>query len=1347
MLRSIFSFALLLFAFKDAAAQQLIYNGSFETTGIIRYRQSATWNQTLFANSWLPIGTPDIFTDNASANDYWFNENGANIPCYPEVYTTDNMFGQQNPRTHTMAADGNTWNHNYVFLHTSGEFIYQVLPNALEAGDCYELSYWINRADVSGKAYCAQAVVSSTNISTLPLPHTLPPDAIYLTTADQPSVGQQGYIVDKLNWTKITFRFKAQGGERYITIGDFDQYSEKIEAQGPTDCGASTSASCSSTCNAIIGNGESYHYFYDDVSLTPVTASSFPNPQSFSNTTISTNYTGANLLLTGNITISGNRTWSNCQVRCNASTKIVIPAGASLTINGTVIKTGCDMMWQGMIVEGNGRFISISSTVEDALTMLTVNGTGGWQITNSTFRKNERDIVINGTSQYVNFIKGSTFDHTVPLGNPAQGIGGYGIEGVVVNPQTSNTVIAIGGPNMADICQFSGGQYGVRSKDANVDITRCLITGAHQTAVDFQGLNPNGIKRTLNITSSSIVNSRRNVVSQHGTNLKAQGSSFSGSLEHSIEWSDNHDCNLLVGDLTDPTKGNSFQLNAWANVVAWDNKTTSAPTNFALATTPNVYTSIIIANNTVTAAPYSAGFLIGEWTLGSNVPYHDLQISKNKINGTVKAIQMYNIRGWAGAFSNNPPPNLPSTATTQNQISVAATLAPTAFGINAVNAPGFDHRYNLIGSDNPYNWQNTGIRLENSQFSQVYNNGIEAGTGISAGLDMQFSGLYCNILSNNVSGITLAYAGLCPNVLYPHGSQIKAYSNLFVADQPATVNIHNYASPIANNNWVWDFTVTANSPKVWYSLNPSIPNNITPNQSGFSMITSWTGAFDCPYDPTGMIVYPGGPNVHGTMSNADAQWRADYDYEMRRIATGDGDASIASNNIKSIIGIENNIGGGHYPDALTALNSLSPVNAIEQNYKTVLTVFANLNYPEKREPTETELATLTTVAEQFPRIAGASVTLARTFLAVKYNLYFKDETFAEGIAFGNASIASPCSLYPSSGTELGMMDEEGNDLEIKGTIISSDGNFAFDPYQLAYYSNLHPETLYRIYSKYGSTYTVVNSEFKTLADWMTQSPISLSLSGVSVALDTATSEEFEPIENYTSITDGEGNVYSVGTTTVNGTADFLIAKRNSSNILIWSRTYDGPASKDDSATCMTIEKDGIYVAGKVSNGKNFDFQALKYDFDGNLQWTSTVSDDFRADNTPTGISVADDGSVHVSGTTIDGRDNFRFIKYWQCLPSSQRVANANVQNESSKANTIEFYPNPTNGNITIALGGQSGGTLELFSLEGQLIFTKQITQSGEVVFPESQVANGIYLLKFSGSGQPQFSKLIIQHNQ
>ncbi|MES1182094.1 MAG: T9SS type A sorting domain-containing protein, partial [Flavobacterium sp.] len=128
------------------------------------------------------------------------------------------------------------------------------------------------------------------------------------------------------------------------------------------------------------------------------------------------------------------------------------------------------------------------------------------------------------------------------------------------------------------------------------------------------------------------------------------------------------------------------------------------------------------------------------------------------------------------------------------------------------------------------------------------------------------------------------------------------------------------------------------------------------------------------------------------------------------------------------------------------------------------------------------------------------------------------------------------------------------------------------------------------------------------------------------------------------------------------------------------------------------------------------------------------------------------GTVHIIGTYNDATHaDYRYVHYWQCLPGTGRLGNQQQAEEAepeSLTRTVNFYPSPSNGSLTVDLNGQSGGLLELFNLAGQLVFTEQINQSGEIQLPESLVKDGVYLLKFTiTNAAPQMNKLIIQRNK
>lgn len=1334
-LKQLFVIGIMLCAFNSAHAQtNYVLNGSFE---YVTTCPNTMTNSGVSPNTFDPNKYPDDWKKptNGSADlisNCYNAYNPATNPNGPYVWTLDNIGGCQNPQE----------GQNYMGFAASGASIHggpfremlqctlstAVAPNGLVAGQCYTLEFWVSLADLSERA--TPIHVNFSGGSAAPTQYATSPG--YFGTMNLVPNLITPTVTNTTGWDHIVMPYTALGGEKYMTIGFFeDESSPNIITVTPN------SSSCSSISNPRVSD---YAYYYiDNVSL--FISGGLFTPTSgyvFSNTTLNNiNWSNSNVLLDGNITLTGTSSQiTNCTVHCTKNCKITIPNGAIVDISSSTFRTGCDHMWNGFLVQSGGELrINTNSVIEDAVIAIDIDG-GKWQIENTTFNKNAGDIRMSNinipSSTY--YIKGVQFDHTQLIKEPLltpTGKGVYGIQ-VVSSSNTSAFPIKVGGSNVADVCGFIEGDYGIQSTNANMDVERCAFTRVRLVGIDFQGNNPT-VKRSLTVTASSIVNSKRCILSQHKTNLIVKSSFFGYALEHAIEWDDNHDCDLLIGDETYLANGNTFLNNAWTCVTAWDNKSSIASATTMANDNTGAYTSIIIANNTMTA-PYAAGgLLIGEWTLGQQVSYQKLNITANTFNNVTKGIQLHNVKGYRDAFGNNIPTSVPDNDVYGNILYTSTAASAQAFGIKVANAPGFNISENGVASDDNGNWQNAGIIFDNARNTEVYGNIINAGTGISLGNDLLGSNVHCNWLGTYAVGFALNSAFLRSGSTDLHGSAGETFNN--------TVS---YTAISWNKDISLNFSSQNLNQWVWNNAATNLTIDYTNATGSGSLISSTSGTNAC-LGPFGISTIS--TNVDMSLADAPAQWLADYNYEVRRLVTDSGSSSVASANIKAIIGIEDNISAGNFIAANTALTALTPANTVESNYKKVLIIFSAIQYPSKRQPTTAEFDTLAAIAAQYTRIAGQSVTLARAFLAVKYNIYFDDEVFLMNeAAHGKAAIVSPCSLAPVSGTQLSFMDSSGNDLPIYATI-DANGNFAFDPYHYQELSNTYGGE-YRLFAKHGSTFTVVSQEFKKLSNWRAESPIFLELAGAAVAIDTVTDYNYLSIDNFTSIDDKNGHVYSIDTIEVNGNMDFLIQKYTTGNVLIWSRTFDGPASGDDTATCVTFYDGYIYVAGKVYNGQSYDYQVLKYDEDGVLIWTAYIADSLKKNSTPTGIMVDEvDYSVNVTGIcTTDTTSEYHYVKLWECIPKAERLASPSQEEQSTATSSIDLYPNPSDGKITIKLNEQALGMLELYTLSGQLVFTQQLTHSGEVILPAEKVSNGVYLLKFTGAGNPEFKKLVIQRN-
>ena len=94
------------------------------------------------------------------------------------------------------------------------EYIYQQLSSPLQAGKIYCLSFYVSRADrISYAVKSIGAYFSNTVLST---------GSLGYISANPQVVNQSGFITDTIGWTQIQGCFTANGGEEFITIGNFN---------------------------------------------------------------------------------------------------------------------------------------------------------------------------------------------------------------------------------------------------------------------------------------------------------------------------------------------------------------------------------------------------------------------------------------------------------------------------------------------------------------------------------------------------------------------------------------------------------------------------------------------------------------------------------------------------------------------------------------------------------------------------------------------------------------------------------------------------------------------------------------------------------------------------------------------------------------------------------------------------------------------------------------------------------------------------------------------------------------------------------------------------------------------
>ena len=226
-------FVICLFLFKNNTSQNLIQNSSFENyIGIsCIYGSFDNYNATPIyhiLDNWYTLNSCDYFNSICSSSTYYS--------------TPDNIFGNQ----YSKEANAYIGFTPVQFQSELKEYVYQQLLQPLEAGKVYCLSFHVSKADRKEYAVHSVGAYFSNNV--------LSTGSIGYINAVPQVVNQSGFITDTIGWTQIQGCFTANGGEQFITIGNFNS-------------NANTDTLYTGTNNPLPSDPQYAYYYIDDITL------------------------------------------------------------------------------------------------------------------------------------------------------------------------------------------------------------------------------------------------------------------------------------------------------------------------------------------------------------------------------------------------------------------------------------------------------------------------------------------------------------------------------------------------------------------------------------------------------------------------------------------------------------------------------------------------------------------------------------------------------------------------------------------------------------------------------------------------------------------------------------------------------------------------------------------------------------------------------------------------------------------------------------------------------------------------------------------------------------------------
>jgi len=601
-------------------------------------------------------------------------------------------------------------------------------------------------------------------------------------------------------------------------------------------------------------------------------------------------------------------------------------------------------------------------------------------------------------------------------------------------------------------------------------------------------------------------------------------------------------------------------------------------------------------------------------------------------------------------------------------VPIGSSSLPSSFGINMFGSQGFTvHNNQITGTLNIMNY---GINVQDAEGGRVINNDIDnVFTSLQAAGFNAFLEFSCNKLSNFIIGLSGA------------GTGIIADGDL--ATQGNGCGIHN---GFESNEFLTHCIKGSGKTQIGFDIISTFPfdykeNPTNPNPASGGCMGGQVVFDDCSSEPDPssfdcLISFPDceGAACIGTYKKLIAQ------------ASSPAEKGILFAELMQKL---------DESDKQNLMQSLLTAQQTVQANKILVPTFISDKKFQRAESTLNRIPEDNLENIQFHKFYNTSIDVhssGRTF----FDMTPAEETIVREVAATGTSVAlhaqkeltlvfeekfphEPARVHPDSfltikgtlreslgcdgnvvaGDTIVLIDDSSKIVQgITPAVTDSTGRFFFDISELL---QLDTARLYALETKSSQT-SLETVEFKTLVEWLQQSPVELTLAGVREEWVEKFSSPV-PISQFATAIDVNGNVYITGFSLDPAERqNFITIKYNSDGVQQWMREHNGPFNHDDIALSIAINENcDVYVCGYSVKDSTVGFELLtiKYDSLGNEIWTDRFNiGGLTAFLNPANIILDNDENPIVIGT-LEGptsdRD-FVTIKYDPATGSRQWVA-------------------------------------------------------------------------------------------